>query len=93
MTLEGVVTNVTKFGAFVDIGVHQDGLMHQRTGGPVDQGTLGRGQGDEGPRYERGRQDEADCAFDEDAWSEGRKAGCGAGEEAGAASEANDSGR
>jgi uncharacterized protein len=28
MKLEGVVTNVTKFGAFVDIGVHQDGLMH-----------------------------------------------------------------
>jgi uncharacterized protein len=28
MTLEGVVTNVTKFGAFVDIGVHQDGLIH-----------------------------------------------------------------
>ena len=28
MKLEGVVTNVTKFGAFVDIGVHQDGLVH-----------------------------------------------------------------
>jgi uncharacterized protein len=28
MTLEGIVTNVTKFGAFVDIGVHQDGLVH-----------------------------------------------------------------
>jgi uncharacterized protein len=28
MTLEGVVTNVTRFGAFVDIGVHQDGLVH-----------------------------------------------------------------
>ena len=28
MTLEGVITNVTKFGAFVDIGVHQDGLIH-----------------------------------------------------------------
>lgn len=28
MTLQGVVTNVTKFGAFVDIGVHQDGLVH-----------------------------------------------------------------
>ncbi len=28
MTLEGVVTNVTHFGAFVDIGVHQDGLVH-----------------------------------------------------------------
>lgn len=28
MTLEGVVTNVANFGAFVDIGVHQDGLVH-----------------------------------------------------------------
>ena len=28
MVLEGVVTNVTKFGAFVDIGIHQDGLVH-----------------------------------------------------------------
>jgi len=28
MTLEGVITNVTRFGAFVDVGVHQDGLVH-----------------------------------------------------------------
>ncbi len=28
MVLDGVVTNVTAFGAFVDIGVHQDGLVH-----------------------------------------------------------------
>jgi uncharacterized protein len=28
MLLEGVVTNVTNFGAFVDVGVHQDGLVH-----------------------------------------------------------------
>ncbi len=28
MTLNGVVTNVTAFGAFVDVGVHQDGLVH-----------------------------------------------------------------
>lgn len=28
MALEGIVTNVTKFGAFVDVGVHQDGLVH-----------------------------------------------------------------
>lgn len=28
MTLEGIVTNVTAFGAFVDLGVHQDGLVH-----------------------------------------------------------------
>ncbi len=29
MVLEGVVTNVANFGAFVDIGVHQDGLVHK----------------------------------------------------------------
>jgi uncharacterized protein len=28
MELEGVITNVTAFGAFVDVGVHQDGLVH-----------------------------------------------------------------
>lgn len=28
MKLPGVVTNITKFGAFVDVGVHQDGLVH-----------------------------------------------------------------
>ncbi len=28
MTLPGIVTNITKFGAFVDVGVHQDGLVH-----------------------------------------------------------------
>ncbi|MCX2744445.1 Tex family protein [Mangrovivirga sp. M17] len=28
MVLPGIVTNVTKFGAFVDVGVHQDGLVH-----------------------------------------------------------------
>ncbi len=28
MVLQGVVTNVVAFGAFVDIGVHQDGLVH-----------------------------------------------------------------
>jgi uncharacterized protein len=28
MILEGVITNVTRFGAFVDVGVHQDGLIH-----------------------------------------------------------------
>ncbi|MGA2580662.1 MAG: Tex family protein [Bryobacteraceae bacterium] len=28
MTLEGIATNVTKFGVFVDVGVHQDGLVH-----------------------------------------------------------------
>ena len=28
MKIPGVVTNVTAFGAFVDVGVHQDGLVH-----------------------------------------------------------------
>ena len=28
MELTGIVTNITNFGAFVDIGVHQDGLVH-----------------------------------------------------------------
>jgi uncharacterized protein len=28
MQLEGVVTNIVAFGAFVDVGVHQDGLVH-----------------------------------------------------------------
>ena len=28
MLLPGIVTNITKFGAFVDIGVHHDGLVH-----------------------------------------------------------------
>ena len=28
MVLEGIVTNVANFGAFVDVGVHQDGLVH-----------------------------------------------------------------
>ena len=28
MSVPGIVTNVTAFGAFVDIGVHQDGLVH-----------------------------------------------------------------
>ena len=28
MTLNGIVTNITAFGVFVDVGVHQDGLVH-----------------------------------------------------------------
>jgi uncharacterized protein len=28
MKVPGIVTNITNFGAFVDIGVHQDGLVH-----------------------------------------------------------------
>ena len=34
MVLEGVVTNVAAFGAFVDVGVHQDGLVHTLRDGP-----------------------------------------------------------
>jgi uncharacterized protein len=34
MVLPGIVTNITAFGAFVDMGVHQDGLVHKsRMGG------------------------------------------------------------
>ena len=29
MSLPGIVTNVTSFGAFVDVGVYQDGLVHK----------------------------------------------------------------
>jgi uncharacterized protein len=40
MVLEGVVTNVAAFGAFVDIGVHQDGLVHvSRIGEQVREGS------------------------------------------------------
>ena len=40
MVLEGVVTNVAAFGAFVDIGVHQDGLVHvSRVGESIHQGS------------------------------------------------------
>ena len=28
MVLPGIVTNITNFGCFVDIGIHQDGLVH-----------------------------------------------------------------
>jgi len=28
MVLPGVITNITNFGCFVDVGVHQDGLVH-----------------------------------------------------------------
>ena len=42
MKLPGIVTNVTAFGAFVDIGVHQDGLVHvSQIGRPLCQGPLG----------------------------------------------------
>src|SRR6202044_2476788 len=47
----------------------------------------------EGTRSERGRQDETDCAFHENAWSKGHNAARGVREEAGAAFQANDDGR
>ena len=48
MVLEGVVTNVTAFGAFVDVGVHQDGLVHvSQLSRPLRQGP---GRGREGRR-------------------------------------------
>ena len=48
MVLDGIVTNVTNFGAFVDIGVHQDGLVHisalsdQYVSNPADVVTTGQ---------------------------------------------------
>ncbi|VTQ12457.1 putative transcriptional accessory protein [Pseudomonas aeruginosa] len=46
MVLEGVVTNVTNFGAFVDIGVHQDGLVHiSALSEKFRQGSVRSGQG------------------------------------------------
>jgi uncharacterized protein len=30
MPLPGIVTNITSFGIFVDVGVHQDGLVHRK---------------------------------------------------------------
>lgn len=47
MILDGIVTNVTNFGAFVDVGVHQDGLVHisalshQFVSNPADVVTVG----------------------------------------------------
>ena len=34
MELPGIVTNITNFGAFVDIGIHDDGLVHVSQMGP-----------------------------------------------------------
>ena len=42
MILEGVVTNVAAFGAFVDIGVHQDGLVHISAMSNLHQGSAWR---------------------------------------------------
>ena len=54
--LEGVVTNVAAFGAFVDVGVHQDGLVHVSAAsahlrqGPARGGEVRRRGEGEGPR-------------------------------------------
>ena len=45
MILEGAVTNVTNFGAFVDIGVHQDGLVHIFIVEQVCRRSVCRGEG------------------------------------------------
>ena len=69
MKLPGIVTNVTAFGAFVDVGVHQDGLVHisQLRDGYVRDPTdvvkarqKGYGQG-----AGRGSGEEEDIALDE----------------------------
>ncbi len=71
MVLEGVVTNVTKFGAFVDIGVHQDGLVHiselsnrfiKDPSEAVKTGTDREGEG-----AQRGHQGQARRTFDQGA--------------------------
>jgi uncharacterized protein len=43
MTLPGIVTNVTEFGAFVDIGIHRDGLLHRNSMKPADMKRLAPG--------------------------------------------------
>lgn len=40
MELPGVVTNITSFGAFVDLGVHQDGLVHRNQMSPAERAAL-----------------------------------------------------
>ncbi len=44
MELPGVVTNITAFGAFVDLGVHQDGLVHRNHMSPAERSGLKPGQ-------------------------------------------------
>ena len=69
MVLEGVVTNVTKFGAFVDIGVHQDGLVHisELSNRYVkDPSDVGEGRPDrKGESAERRCKNQAHCAIHE----------------------------
>ena len=40
MVLEGMVSNVAQFGAFVDLGVHQDGLVHVEPAGATSSSTM-----------------------------------------------------
>ena len=79
MVLEGVVTNVTSFGAFVDIGVHQDGLVHisELSNRFVKEASevVKVGPDREGEGAERGPEGEADRAFDEGAGCGARRSG------------------
>ena len=62
MLLEGVVTNVAAFGAFVDVGVHQDGLVHVSAmshdlrQGPARRGQVRRRGAGQGARRRRAAQ-------------------------------------
>ena len=69
MVLKGTVRNVIDFGAFVDIGVHQDGLVHisqitdkyiKHPLEAVSVGDIVRREGDE-----RGSEEKEDPAYDE----------------------------
>ena len=73
MEIEGTVTNVTNFGAFVDLGVHQDGLIHiselshryiRDAREAVTVGDVGQGPGDRRGSVTETNQpvDEGDCA-------------------------------
>ena len=91
MILEGVVTNVAAFGAFVDIGVHQDGLVHvsamsdRFVSDPHDVVRSGQGGAGEGARC--GRRTAADrvvaaterrCRVRRQGWCEAAQSRCGA---------------
>ena len=52
MTLEGTVSNVAQFGAFIDLGVHQDGLVHVSQ--LVEQVRQRRARGGEDRRHRQG---------------------------------------
>ena len=82
MMLEGTVTNVAAFGAFVDIGVHQDGLVHVSPARrPLREGPARGGEGRRRGEGARGRGGRAAQAHRPDhAQGLGRGAGAGAAE-------------